>query len=44
MRYYQDLSYEDISKITGTSVGALKASYFHATKKIRERIKDFEAY
>ncbi len=44
MRYYQDLSYEDISKITGTSVGALKASYFHATKKIREKIKDFEAY
>lgn len=43
MRYYQDLSYEDISKITGTSVGALKAGYFHATQKIRKTIKDFES-
>ena len=34
MRYYDDLSYEDIAKITGTSVGALKASYHHATKKL----------
>ena len=43
MRYYEDLSYEEISAITGTSVGALKASYFHAQQKIRERIKDFSA-
>jgi len=28
------LSYEDISEITNTSVGALKASYHHAAKKI----------
>lgn len=34
MRYFEDLSYEEISKITGTSVGALKASYHHAVKKI----------
>ncbi len=34
MRYYDDLSYEDISEITNTSVGALKASYHHAAKKI----------
>jgi RNA polymerase sigma factor (sigma-70 family) len=34
MKYYDDLSYEDISKITQTSVGALKASYHHAVKKI----------
>lgn len=34
MRYYDDLTYEEISKITGTSVGALKASYHHAVKKI----------
>lgn len=34
MRYYQEKSYEEISEITGTSVGALKASYHHAVKKI----------
>lgn len=43
MRYYEDIPYEDISKISGTSVGALKASYFHATQKIKETLKDFEA-
>ncbi|WP_298154908.1 sigma-70 family RNA polymerase sigma factor [Flavobacterium sp.] len=36
MKYYQDLKYEEISGILGTSVGALKASYFHAVKKIEE--------
>lgn len=36
MKYYDDLSYEQISAITGTSVGALKASYHHAVKKIEE--------
>ena len=30
MRYYEDLSYEEISEITDTSVGALKASYHFA--------------
>ena len=34
MKYYDDLPYEDISEITKTSVGALKASYHHAVKKI----------
>jgi len=38
MRYFQDLTYEQISEITGTSVGALKASYFHAAEKIREQV------
>lgn len=36
MRYFQDLKYEEISNILGTSVGALKASYHHASKKIEE--------
>lgn len=36
MRYFQDLKYEEISSILGTSVGALKASYHHASKKIEE--------
>lgn len=34
MRYYDDMKYEDMSEILGTSVGALKASYHHALKKI----------
>lgn len=38
MRYFEELSYEQISEITGTSVGALKASYFHASGKIRAEI------
>lgn len=34
MKYYDDLTYEEIAEITKTSVGALKASFHHATKKI----------
>ena len=33
MKYFDDLKYEEISEILGTSVGALKASYHHARKK-----------
>lgn len=36
MKYYDDMSYEQISEITKTSVGALKASFHHATKKIED--------
>lgn len=36
MRYYDELTYEQISEIVGTSVGALKASYHLAAKKIEE--------
>lgn len=36
MKYFEELKYEDISEILGTSVGALKASYHHAVKKIEE--------
>ena len=34
MRYDDEMKYEDMSEILGTSVGALKASYHHALKKI----------
>jgi RNA polymerase sigma-70 factor (ECF subfamily) len=34
MKYYEDLDYQSISEILDTSVGALKASYHHAVKKI----------
>jgi RNA polymerase sigma factor (sigma-70 family) len=36
MKYYDDLKYEEIAEITGTSVGALKTSYHLAVKKIEE--------
>lgn len=39
MRYFEDMSYEQISEITGTSVGALKANHHHAVKKIEEQLE-----
>lgn len=36
MKYFEDLTYEQMSEITTTSVGALKASYHHAVKKIED--------
>jgi len=39
MKYYDNLDYATISGITGTSVGALKASYHHAVQKIQKQIK-----
>lgn len=36
LKYFEELKYEDIAEITGTSVGALKASYHHAVKKIED--------
>lgn len=38
LKYEEDLSYEEIAQITGTSVGALKASYHHAVKKIEQAL------
>lgn len=40
MKYFDDLKYEEMSQILETSVGALKASYHHAAKKIEEFIKN----
>lgn len=34
MRYFDEKKYEEMSEILGTSIGALKASYHHAVKKI----------
>jgi len=36
MRNYEELSYEEISKITGITEGGLKANYFHALRKVLE--------
>ncbi|HDR52767.1 MAG TPA: RNA polymerase sigma factor [Mariniphaga anaerophila] len=40
MKYFDDLKYEEMSQILDTSVGALKASYHHAAKKVEEFIKN----
>lgn len=39
MKYFEELKYEEISEIVTTSVGALKASYHLAVKKIEEYLK-----
>ncbi|MFC4818651.1 MULTISPECIES: RNA polymerase sigma factor [unclassified Flavobacterium] len=36
MKYFEEMKYEEMSEVLETSVGALKASYFHAVKKIEE--------
>ncbi len=36
LKYYEDMKYEEMSQALGTSVGALKASYHHAVRKITE--------
>jgi len=38
MKYFDQLKYEEMSEILGTSVGALKASYHHAVKKIESML------
>jgi len=38
MRYFEEKKYTEMSEILGTSVGALKASYHHAVKKIEKKI------
>lgn len=40
MKYFEEIKYEDMSEILGTSVGALKASYHHAVKKIEDYINN----
>jgi len=39
-RHFEELSYNEISEITGKSIGGLKANYFHASKKIMEIMKN----
>jgi RNA polymerase sigma factor (sigma-70 family) len=40
MKYFDEIKYHEMSEILETSVGALKASYFHAVKKIENYIKN----
>lgn len=39
LRYYDELSYEEIAFILKTSVGGLKANYFHALRKVQRSLK-----
>ena len=40
MKYFDEMKYDNISEILGTSVGGLKASYHHAVKKIKKQINE----
>ncbi len=40
LKYFEEMKYDDMSDILGTSVGALKASYHHAVKKIEKFLTD----
>lgn len=42
LKYYEEMKYEEMSEIFGTSVGALKASYHHAVKKIEKFLEDID--
>jgi RNA polymerase sigma-70 factor, ECF subfamily len=40
LKYFEEMKYEDMSEILKTSVGALKASYHHAVRKIEAFLND----
>ncbi len=40
MKYFEEMKYDEISDILGTSVGALKASYHHAVKKVEKFLSE----
>lgn len=42
MRYFDEMPYREMATITGTSEGALKASYHHAVKKIQDYVSNLD--
>jgi RNA polymerase sigma-70 factor (ECF subfamily) len=44
MRYFEEMPYEEMSELLGTSVGGLKASFHHAVKKIEEQLKQLDIW
>lgn len=42
LRYYDEMPYEEMSGVLGTSVGALKASFHHAVKKVEAHFKNLD--
>lgn len=39
LRYYEEMTYEEMSEVLNTSVGGLKANYFHAVRKVAEQVR-----
>jgi RNA polymerase sigma factor (sigma-70 family) len=44
MRYYQEMSYEEMGSLLGLTEGALKASYHHAVKKLEQYLIETTTY
>ena len=42
LKYFEEMKYEEMSEILGTSIGALKASYHHAVKKVADFFKQLD--
>lgn len=40
LRYFKEMKYDDMAEVLETSVGALKASYHHAAKKVEQYLKN----
>lgn len=40
LRYYDEMAYKEMSEVLDTSIGALKASFHHATKKVEDYLKN----
>lgn len=43
MKYFEDMSYDDMAEVLNVAVGTLKATYHHAVKKIEESLKIVDA-
>lgn len=41
LRYFEEMDYESISKLVGTSIGGLKANYYHAIQKIAKQLEKY---
>lgn len=41
LRNFEQMTYEEIAEITGKSIGALKANYFHAIDKVQNLMKEY---
>ena len=44
LKFFQELKYDEISEITGISIGSLKASYHHASEKVKKYILQIDRY
>lgn len=41
LRYYENMKHKEIAKITNRSEGSVKANYYHALKKMKEKLQDY---